>query len=905
MRLPGSSLFCKVLLLFNGTFTIHLVSGTPNLMENVNTLIGTSYFENQFDVHDYGNTAPFAGPPFAHTPWTAQTRDSEDKCQSPYYYFDSYWHGMRRSHWMSGSCTIDYGSATIIPSVTNNLMEALTYHTMNHSAEISTPASYMIDLQESSLLVEAASDVRSGIMKVTPYATTKHEYFYLIFKASDTMYNESYIKISQPDDDLSSESEGIDNIEYVRLENEKEKIFGNSLAISSPVHRWYQSKQKNANFSGHHYFMTSRPACEYGMIEDYRYIKKNQLIGVSNKKGTVAAYLKFKSSLGEVRIATGTSFVSVEKAKQNLYSELGYGANFAEDLWSEFYLSPDASHLTDFGKKKKSRIVNSADRMGSNDSVFDMNKLINKVTSIWEEKLGAIKAVPFINNNESKKSLDLDKFQRAGGQTISSNSSKNQLITFYSSLWHTQLLPRVISDYDGQYLSFSEKKRILMNTSPKNNFHNYFDDFSMWDIFRAQLPLFTLAYTENIYDMVKSLIKKAEEGDWLPIFPAWNSYTDEMIGDHCGVFISDCYFKNLLSINHYNDKINDNYDDDDNNENNSISTNNYLLKQTYKYLIKNALSIPSDDDYKKGKGRRALESYMTYGFIPLEDEILDSAHTKQQVSRTLEYAYDDYVVSQLAKYYSKSILDEMYGIEVLDPQRNTIKNNEKLQRLLTDLIDSEKNEKILLERSQNYRWVIDGNTDNIWYEKKLDQYHGDKVNLNDNLSVIDVKYEKKGGKINLDKNDGKMNDEKRREGNGKEESVGFVRGRHANLSWTENFDSFDPSKYYTWLTETNVWQYTFSVLHDVEGMIEVYGGIVIGYYYFSTHHHFYFHYFQGFNYYYYYYYYIIIIIIIIIMMIFISIMVNITIIITIIIISTSNIMLMLIMLSFLLMLLLT
>ena len=60
--------------------------------------------------------------------------------------------------------------------------------------------------------------------------------------------------------------------------------------------------------------------------------------------------------------------------------------------------------------------------------------------------------------------------------------------------------------------------------------------------------------------------------------------------------------------------------------------------------------------------------------------------------------------------------------------------------------------------------------------------------------------------------------------NGIEKTVGFVRGRFANLSWTETSDTFDPSKYYSWLTETNVWQYTFSVLHDVEGMIEIYGG---------------------------------------------------------------------------------
>ena len=275
-------LLCRVLFSVTGVFSVY---GTSNLLKYVNTLIGTSYFENQFDVHDYGNTAPFAGPPFSHTPWTAQTRDSEDKCQSPYYYFDTYWQGMRRSHWMSGSCTIDYGSATIIPSVTLNLEEALRYHTMNHSAEISTPASYTIDLMESSLLVEAASDIRSGIMKVTPRATIQHKYFYLIFKGSDTMYNESVINITYSEIDRSSNipnSDYMENVIETPEGDKKEKLLVNSLTISNPVHRWYQSKQKNANFSGHHYFISSRPACEFGIIEEYFMLMTDSLYIVSD-----------------------------------------------------------------------------------------------------------------------------------------------------------------------------------------------------------------------------------------------------------------------------------------------------------------------------------------------------------------------------------------------------------------------------------------------------------------------------------------------------------------------------------------------------------------------------------------------------------------------------------------------
>ena len=820
-------LLCRVLLFVTAMSTYKTVCGTSNLLENVNTLIGTSYFENQFDVHDYGNTAPFAGPPFSHTPWTAQTRDSEDKCQSPYYYFDTYWQGMRRSHWMSGSCTIDYGSATIIPSVTLNLEEALRYHTMNHSAEISTPASYTIDLMESSLLVEAASDIRSGIMKVTPRATIQHKYFYLIFKGSDTMYNESVINITYSEIDRTSNipnSDYMENVIETPEGDKKEKLLVNSLTISNPVHRWYQSKQKNANFSGHHYFISSRPACEFGIIEEYKNIKKSQLIGISNKKGTVAAYLKFESALGEVSIATGTSFISVKKAAENLYSELdvtisrnggkkitgieSINLNVALDKIPDIILkSKHSETISDLGTIDKIDNNGSIIPNKSKNNIFDIDRLIDKVIKIWEEKLEMINATPYPDNDD----LDHDiksKIQsgntRYGGQMMSNSSSKNQLVTFYSSLWHTQLLPRIISDYDGEYLTFSEKKRVIENTSNEIGFNNYYDDFSMWDIFRAQMPLLSLIYTENISDMIISLIKKAEQGDWLPIFPAWNSYTDEMIGDHCSVFVVDCYFKNLLSAGH--------------------NTKNNFIEKVYKYLMKNALLIPSDEDYKKGKGRRALKSYMKYGFIPLEDEVIDSAHINQQVSRTLEYSYDDYVLSQFAELYSNSILEEIMKIKLIDPPGNMTKNNERLKYLTIALDDAQNNSEILLKRSQNYRWVIDGNTDNIWYKNQLNlnAAHVADLIIDDHHTNYNIKT-----KLVLEMNangDGDSVIDKKIGINGIEKSVGFVRGRFANLSWTETSDSFDPSKYYSWLTETNVWQYTFSVLHDVEGMIEIYGG---------------------------------------------------------------------------------
>src|SRR5436309_14200313 len=66
-------------------------------------------------------------------------------------------------------------------------------------------------------------------------------------------------------------------------------------------------------------------------------------------------------------------------------------------------------------------------------------------------------------------------------------------------------------------------------------------------------------------------------------------------------------------------------------------------------MHKNAFETAATIDYKNCMGRRALTSYLQYGFIPVEDSVPEAFHKKEQVSRTLEYAYDDYALSTVAK----------------------------------------------------------------------------------------------------------------------------------------------------------------------------------------------------------------------------------------------------------------
>lgn len=72
-------------------------------------------------------------------------------------------------------------------------------------------------------------------------------------------------------------------------------------------------------------------------------------------------------------------------------------------------------------------------------------------------------------------------------------------------------------------------------------------------------------------------------------------------------------------------------------------------------MRKNAFESPKTfEEYKNGMGRRALKSYLKYGYIPMEDSVMEAFHTHEQVSRTLEYAYDDYALAQAAKVLGKT-----------------------------------------------------------------------------------------------------------------------------------------------------------------------------------------------------------------------------------------------------------
>ncbi|MDE1163390.1 MAG: GH92 family glycosyl hydrolase [Acidobacteriaceae bacterium] len=467
-------------------------------------------------AHD-GQTFPAVGEPFAMTNWTPETRPNEAKCIAPYYDADHKLTGFRGSHFLSGSCTQEYGSVTLMPT-TGDLQTAPQQRASayRHSTETMSPAYYAVDEDRYNTRVEITGASHAAIFRIH-------------FDGKSSARNLLVQPYSRP-------GEG-----FVEVHPAQHEIVG-----YNPVHRIYMGAGKAAGFSGYFVLRYAATAKSFGT---WCGAQTHDATAQQDGKGcdAVGAYVRFGAlPKDELVVRIGMSFTSLDEARKNLDAEVGTRS-------------------------------------------FD--ELRAATEKNWREWLHRIEVQ---------------------GGTLA------QQAEFYTALYHSSLAPRVASDVDGTYNGFAQEGQLHKAAPGKA----YYDDFSLWDTFRALHPLLTILDPKREEDMVQSLVDKGVQGGFLPIFPTWNSYTQEMIGDHAVPVIVDAYVKGLRGFD---------------------------VPTAYTLVLRNAMSLPPKDVYADGKGRRALDSYMHYGYVPLEEHVLDAFHRNEQVSRTLEYAYDDFTASQFAR----------------------------------------------------------------------------------------------------------------------------------------------------------------------------------------------------------------------------------------------------------------
>lgn len=260
-------------------------------------------------------------------------------------------------------------------------------------------------------------------------------------------------------------------------------------------------------------------------------------------------------------------------------------------------------------------------------------------------------------------------------------ASAEQREMFYSSMYRMMLFPRMFYEIgeEGNMVHYSP-----FNGGTRPGY--MFVDIGYWDVFRTLFPFYNIMYPERNGNMMKGLLNAYKEGGKLPMWPS-PGYRQVMIGSHSASLLSDAYAKGV-----------DNFDVD----------------LAFQAMKKDAfVTAPSWQP-----GRDGIKEYNNNGYVPYPEY-------KEATSKTLEYAYDDFCILQMAKKLN---------------QRDDIPQFQ--------------------EKALNYRHVFDSTT-------------------------------------------------------------GFMRGRNANGEWHE---PFDPIEWGGPFTEGNAWHYSWSVFHDVQGLINLMGG---------------------------------------------------------------------------------
>jgi predicted alpha-1,2-mannosidase len=181
------------------------------------------------------------------------------------------------------------------------------------------------------------------------------------------------------------------------------------------------------------------------------------------------------------------------------------------------------------------------------------------------------------------------------------SSDKDKPTVFYTALYHVFTQPNINMDVDGKYRGRDNKFYMAKD-------FGYYSVFSLWDTFRGAHPLMTLIDRKRTADFVNTFIKQREQGGRIPVWELASNETECMIGYHGVSVIADAMAKGITGFDY---------------EKAFEASKNSAMKDIF-----------------------GLNAYKQNNYISIDDE-------HESVSKTLEYAYDDWCIAQMAKILNK------------------------------------------------------------------------------------------------------------------------------------------------------------------------------------------------------------------------------------------------------------
>ena len=192
--------------------------------------------------------------------------------------------------------------------------------------------------------------------------------------------------------------------------------------------------------------------------------------------------------------------------------------------------------------------------------------------------------------------------------TVEISADKENMIQFYTAMYHTALAPRVFSDSNGEYKGPDGQVH-------KSERYPRYEFFSLWDTFRALHPWKTIVEPTRTRELMASIMAHYDVAGRLPVWNFQGNETDMMMGYHSVPVLIDAYFKGLLDA-------------------------------SGEEILAAAIQSATQNEF-------GLKSYQALGYVPFEER-------SWNVSLTLEYAFDDWAIAQLARSLGENEVYQTY-----------------------------------------------------------------------------------------------------------------------------------------------------------------------------------------------------------------------------------------------------
>ncbi len=315
--------------------------------------------------------------------------------------------------------------------------------------------------------------------------------------------------------------------------------------------------------------------------------------------------------------------------------DLGYAVNWDKPTESSIHLENETlltgyRHSTGWAKNQKVFFAIQSSEPITNSVFVSDQEVLDNSKEVSATKTGgqfffnqdslktvelkiAVSSVSIANAKQNLKlygaSFSFDDAKKSSGEQWETLLSKIHIETpqdslktiFYTALYHTQIAPVLFSDANGEF-------RLQNDSIVKANNWQAFSTLSLWDTFRAENPLLNILQPEKVNSIIQSMLIYYEEQGRLPVWTLYANETNTMTGNHGVSMLAEAFLKGIR---------------------------NYDVDKAYE-AVRNTMMGDI----------RGLKPYKEYGFIPYTE--LD-----ESVTISLEFAYNDWCVAQMAKALGK------------------------------------------------------------------------------------------------------------------------------------------------------------------------------------------------------------------------------------------------------------